>query len=382
MKKLFVLILALSFVAASATTMSAIKPAYTDPTNAYWQIIDDGGDNVLACVIDADTGYGLGDDCRIYNTDTMDFTGVETALYMEFDVSLVNESANDHCLLQMRDSDDSNWTTIEDFTADTVGYEHRQYDLIGGAWGDWTVNDSVYVRFRWESDAVGTDDGIRINDFTIYTPGETIWEQYLYWTSDHSPSGPGETVNLDISDSADGYGAVYVNFHFTDGGLWAWWCLVDQVEVGEARSRQILEEDFESWPPDDFGEEWTITELGTPDYVWKSTSMTGRTNYAGYSGYAAYADSDYHYPGGINSELISPAMDCSDASGVYLYFIGAYNWIGSGEYFEVLVGYETDPIDHLSDDFEGDLSQWTVRDLSGNMNIKPSSLGTIKGMYH
>jgi hypothetical protein len=379
MKRLLVLAMALSVVAASAATVGAIKPAFTDPTNAYWQIIDDGGDNVLACVMDGGV-YGLGDDCRIYNTDTMDFTEIETQLWLEFDISLVNESANDHCLLQMRDSDVSNWTTLEDFAVDTVGYEHRAYDLIEGAWGDWTEYDSVYMRFRWVSDGTGTDAGVRVNDVNVYTPGETVWEQYLYWTSDHNPYGPGENVNLDISDSADGYGAVYVNFHYDDGGSWMWWCEVDQVEVGEDKHRQILEEDFESWPPDDYGE-WTITELGSPDYVWKSNSSTGRTNYAGYSGYCADADSDAHYPGGIDSELISPAMDCSDASDVYLFFIAAYNYLGSPEYFEVLVGYETDPIEHFFDDFEGDLSLWTITDAAGNLNIDSSSLGKIKGMY-
>lgn len=380
MKKLFVLILALSFVAASATTMSTIKPVRTDPTNAYWQIIDDGGDNVLACVMDGGV-YGLGDDCRVYNTDTLDFTGVTTSLYMEFDVSLVNDSANDHCVLQMRDSDDSNWTDIEDFTVDTVGYEHRQYDLIGGPYGDWTAYDSVYIRFRWISDDTGTDEGVRINDFTVYTPGETIWDNYLSWHEDHSAYGPGEDVNLDISDSADGYGAVYINFTYDDEMTWAWWCEVDQVEVGEARSRQILEEDFESWPPDDFGEDWTITELGDAGKTWMLNTAIGRSNYAGGSGACADCDSDYwfyHTAG----EMITPAMDCSDASDVYLYFKGAYNWIGGSEHFDVYVGYETDPVDHFSDDFEGDLSQWTVKDSAGNMNIESSSLGAIKGMYH
>jgi hypothetical protein len=383
MKKFFILAVVLCVASASAMTAGVVKTPYTPPTNAYWQIIDDGGDNVLACVLEGQEVYGNGDDCRIYNTDTMDFTTVTSnELYLEFDISLVNDDPGDHCILQMRDAGDSSWTTFEDFDADTAGYEPRSYDLVAGAWGDWTVYDSVYTRFRWQSDDDGTSDGVRVNNFNLYSPGMTIWEQYLEWTSDHSPYGPGEAVNLDISELA-GSDECYVNFHYDDEGIWAWWCEVDQVVVSDDTRATILTEDFESWPPDDYGEEWEITELGSPGYIWKSNSMIGRSNYAGYSGYCADADSDAHYPGGIDSEMISPAFDCSDSSTVELDFIGAYNYIGSPEYFEVLAGYEAAPIDFLFDDFEGDLSLWTVVDQgSGNVNIEERSLGTIKGMFH
>jgi hypothetical protein len=376
MKKFFILAVVFCVASASAITADVVKTPYTPPTNAYWQIIDDGGDNVLACVLDGQAVYGDGDDCRIYNTDTMDFTTVSSdELYLEFDISLVNDGVGDHCLLQMRNSDDSSWTTFEDFDADTAGYEPRTYDLIYGAWGDWTVNDSVYARFRWESDDDGTSDGVRVNNFNLYSPGMTIWDQYLEWTSDHSPYGPGESVNLDISDVA-GSSAAYVSFHYDDEGTWAWWCEVDAVEVSDNTKASILTEDFESWPPPD----WTITVEGSNS--WVSNTTVGRPNYTGGGGNCADCDSDYWFPP-VAGELITPAMDCSESSSVDLDFQASYNWIGGSEYFEVLAGYEAAPIDFLFDDFESDLSLWTVVDQgSGNINITEKSLGTIKGMFH
>jgi hypothetical protein len=376
MKKFFILVMALCVVASSAATVGAVKPAYTPPTNAYWQIIDDGGDNVLACVLEGDTVYGDGDDCRIFNTDTMDFTEA-VELYLEFDISLVNDSANDHCLLQMRDADISSWTTLEDFTADTAGYEHRQYDLIGGPWGDWTEYDSVYLRFRWVSNESGTSDGVRINDAMVYMPGQDVQVEYLHWTSDHSAYGPGESVSLDMTDDLAGRPVGRVNHTFDDNDIWAWWCEVDQFELSDEDGREVfVDEDFESWPPTD----WTITELGSPGQTWVSNSTTYRTNYAGYSGYCADCDSDYWYAG-TAGELITPDVDLTDASEVYCYFIGAYNNIGGDEYW-CYAEYELDPEYFISDDFEGDLALWTISDQgSGNVNIEERSFGVIKGMY-
>lgn len=378
MKKFFILAVVLCVASASAITAGVVKAPYTPPTNAYWQIVDDSRAGVLGCVLEGETVYGDGDDCRIYNTDTMDFTTVTSSeLYLEFEISLVNDDVGDHCLLQMRDAGDSSWTTFEDFDADTAGYEPRSYDLVDGAWGDWTVYDSVYMRFRWESDEDrATSEGVRINDVNLYSPGMTIWDEYLSWTSDHSPFGPGEAVNLDISDVA-GSAEAYVNFYYDDNGIWAYWWMVDKVVVSDNTKASLLTEDFESWPPTD----WTITELGTAGFVWKWTGSLGRPNYTGGGGYAADADSDWHYPGGMETELISPAIDCSDSSSVDLDFQTSFFALGATA--KVLAGYEAAPIDFLFDDFEGDLSLWTVVDQgSGNINIEEKSLGTIKGMFH
>jgi len=98
-----------------------------------------------------------------------------------------------------------------------------------------------------------------------------------------------------------------------------------------ASSVTVLSEDFESWPPSG----WSIIDnIGS--CVWESTATTGRTNYAGGDGQAADADADWCYTG-MDTELQTPAIDLSSVPTATLSFIGAYNDIGSGDYFEVLV---------------------------------------------
>jgi hypothetical protein len=374
MKKLFVLIMALSFVAASAAVMSTIKPAHTEPTNAWWQIIDDGGDNVLACVMDGGE-YGLGDDCRIYNTDTLDFTGVVGNLYLEFDVSLVNDSANDHCILQMRDSDDSSWTDIEDFTADTVGYEHRQYDLKGGAWGDWTAYDSVYVRFRWLSDATGTDPGIRINDLGFYEQGNA-----------------GVVEDFDDYDVGDGMDDIGWDEEVVGGT--GHWLVDNMLNYGGTApgSGNFISGDDDAidlnyqtyaWSPE-------ISDIQDPD-----VSVDFGYNYYGGSGDQAkfYVDvngsytqvaqyTDWTWGAFDVSYDLSSYLSVGDDLRLGWYY---YTYPGYWEYWFAVDDVNLDiPVfeEYFYDDFEGDLSLWTVKDAAGNLNIEPSSLGTIKGMYH
>jgi hypothetical protein len=68
-------------------------------------------------------------------------------------------------------------------------------------------------------------------DVDISTNGGANWTNLQHWTTDHSPSGPGEDVQFDISAYC-GYSDVQIRFHyFADS--WDWYYEVDNVRVYE-----------------------------------------------------------------------------------------------------------------------------------------------------
>jgi len=87
-----------------------------------------------------------------------------------------------------------------------------------------------------------------------------------------------------------------------------------------------LYEDFEvAFPP--VG--WTVIDtLVGMNPVWERNDVTGRSNLAG-DGYSAIADSDYYQYDPMNTDLISPAIDCTGLSDAYLIYDTAYeNYAG------------------------------------------------------
>lgn len=374
MKKFFILAVVLCVASASAMTAVAVKTPYTPPTNAYWQIIDDGGDNVLACVLEGQDVYGDGDDCRIYNTDTLDFTTVIGELYLEFDISLANDGIGDHCLLQMRDAGDSSWTTFEDFDADTAGYEPRSYDLVGGAWGDWTVYDSVYMRFRWVSDDDGTSDGARVNNVLIYETGNAgiveDFEEYsvgdgmddIGWTEDFTGGGHwliDDTFAYSLPRPGSG------NFMSCDDDA------IDTTYDTTAWSPEISDVQDTDLTVDfsyacylmgqDTGEFW-IDVNGSPTMI------------ASYPTYTSGAF-DVSYD-------LSSYLSVGDDFELGWYYASPYGWTYWFGVDDILLDIPVEN-DLFFDDFEGDLGLWTVVDQgSSNINIEEKSLGTIKSMFH
>ncbi|OGD78303.1 MAG: hypothetical protein A2Y64_07075 [Candidatus Coatesbacteria bacterium RBG_13_66_14] len=213
---------------------------------------------------------------------------------------------------------------------------------------------------------------MRLNDASLYYwDGESYdWSQILYWNVDHSPSGPGEAVNLDLSDGAGGFLAV--DFHYNDAG-WDWWAEVDQVVISDDSRADLLTEQFESsFPPGD----WTVVNYQT--YGWARNDSCYRTNYAGGSGYCADADSDWWYP--QDTHLISPPVDCSGSTSVDLNFYASYNDIGGGDYFEVLLGVAEETETVTEDEFD-DLSNWTAVDEGEYLDIQNTTWGEIKASF-
>jgi hypothetical protein len=370
MRKTLVIIAAFCAASAFAVNLGVSKPAPTDPTNAYWQIIDDGGDNVLACVLEGDTVYGNGDDCRIRNTDPFNFT-TSDVINLELDIKVTVDAPEDHCFLQMRGADDSTWIVIEDFTTDTAGYEHREYDLAYGEWGDWTTKYDVYIRFRWVSDADGTAEGVRINDFALsYGPYGTFGADEIFsWDT-------GQGISHEIWDCSPWLTAgegFYFEFNYsTHGETWQWYWAVDDVWVYDTDGDLLPAENFDSWIPDG----WWLDDH-SEDGNWEQD--TDHDPGGGSGPPNAQCDSDGNPDWTYNASLFTPTMPCRDDD-ITLDFYSNFQVFLTDE--AVLNILHASPIlEHFNDNFEGDLGLWTVNDVGGNLNITPSSLGVIKGMF-
>jgi hypothetical protein len=364
MKKLITLTLAVWVVPAAAATMVNLKPAPTPPTNAYWQIINEGG-NVLACVLDGQTVYGNGDDCRIRNDDQFDFTDA-VSITAEFDIKLTIDSPNDHCLFQIRDLSDSGWTTLEDFNAGTSGYEYRYYDLTG----DWSGKDEVYVRFRWVSDSSGTAAGVRIDDFKLEygAVGGFAGNDIFVWNEDH--------VNTHEIYNCTSYLTVGDAFYFewnydTNGQTLLWYWYIDDVLVYDPDGDILPTETFSTWLPDGWSQD-LHGESGKWEQI--SASPSGHPPCAG-------CNSTGHPTWTFDASLYTPTMDC-DNPNVTVDFWSNYNNYSGIDTATFTIWVASVDFTEFSDNFEGDLSLWVVNDAgSGNVNIESSSVGAIKALY-
>lgn len=85
----------------------------------------------------------------------------------------------------------------------------------------------------------------------------------------------------------------------------------------------FFDEDFESGLPGD----WTVIDGGTTTDTWTDTNPGGRTPQGGCAGTFMIADSDWAGSGGIvlDEQLISPVIDCSTYSNVWLNFDHYFN---------------------------------------------------------
>ena len=151
----------------------------------------------------------------------------------------------------------------------------------------------------------------------------------LTWMEDHSAYGPGEAVAIDISAYAGL--TVQVVFRYY-GDSWDWYAEVDDVTVPG-----VFFEDFNSGMPGD----WTLLDRAGNGFYWTLNSLTGRTNYAGGDGDCAIADQDDYWDYPYDTSLITPWFVVPD--GGTLEFIAAYNYLGSGEAFEVNIIVQQPP---------------------------------------
>lgn len=368
-------ILTSASVFANTPTTATLTPQTLEGTkdagSAHWQAI--GGE--AACVVDGGTQYANGDSTWMYNTTAVNLSSALCATLC-FEYKLDNADANDFFEVYALASEPTDSSFIggagllATYDSSQTTYVEECFDL-----GDLLGEGTVYITFYWESDTSGVADGVRLDNVILYAcdEGASFTEtSILYWDQDHDAYGPGESVSEDISSYAAG-NCFYVSFNYYDGGWWAWWAEVDDVEVF-CDGDSVLFEQFEtSFPPDG----WEVIN----DWVvpWYRNSYWGRTNYAGGDGYCADADSDASY-GMMDTYLVSPVLCGCCCDDVDLEFIGAYNDIISGGYdwFEVFVGAADCDLE-IDEGFD-DLDDWTTVD-EGDSLIQPKSLGIIKAMF-
>jgi hypothetical protein len=369
MKNVVIQLFLVWVVSVGAATTVPVGPAPTPPTNAYWHIISGGGGNVLACVLEGQTVYGNGDDCRIRNLDAFDFTDAVT-INAEFDIKNTVDSANDHCLFQIRDLDDSAWTTIEDFDSNTSGYEHRSYDLINGPAGNWSGKDEVFVRFRWISNGSGTADGTRIDDFLLEygTPGTYTKTNIFQWSEDHANTHEVHNCATHL-DAGDGF---YFEWNYDTNDhtlLWHWY--IDNVLVYDPDGDLLPTEPFNDWLPAGWSQN-QHSENGKWEQI--SASPSGNPPCAGCNSYG-------HPTWEFNASLYSPTMSCVNPN-VTVDFWSDYNNYSGIDMATFAIWVASPEVTEFADDFEGDLGIWKVVDSgSGNVNVEPLSIGVIKAAF-
>lgn len=337
------------------------------PDNAHWQLKPDAdtGSKVARCRKDTENNYGFNDFAVLSNVTPIDLSFYSTAtLYLQS--KLENADSGDYGELYINDDHIATFNSYHEWT-------DYSYNL------DSYCSGSITIKFVWKSDSSGVDKGWRIEDVQViaYGTGAADWQQVLYWDEDHSPYS-GETVQLDISGWSSGINPSRVNFHYYDDSEWAWFAQVDNVHIYDNTKADLLAtEEFEgSFPPSG----WSVTENGDTDGIWRLNSFWSRTNWTGGNGSCADADSDGFGGGGLlmDTELISPDINCSGSTTVTLEFDIAYNDINLGDYFEIMVwsSYYVDEV--FYEDFNEDLSNWNNEDLAP---IQSTSLGSIKSLF-
>ena len=306
----------------------------------------------------------------------MDFAGA-SVINFEFDIMLRTDSDNDHCVFQMKDSDDSAWTTIDYFTADTNGYERRTYDFVYSGLGDWNLCDSVYFRFRWVSDGSGTDEGVRIDDvFLEYGDLEYVREEIFLWTDDDDMVQTHEIWDLShwLAPDEDFFLEwFYYNTVAADIDFWG----IDDVWVYDANGDLMRPEPFDDWLPDGWREDHSSGGW------WEQESVTGWRDPLAPSGNPVAACDGRDYPR-FRASLYSPLINdiTDDAVTVDFYSSFGREEGESGNHAWFYIWHADLPMREFADDFEDDLSLWTVVDEgSGNLNVSPSSIGSIKAAY-
>jgi hypothetical protein len=145
----------------------------------------------------------------------------------------------------------------------------------------------------------------------------------------------------------------YRNLSATDIAFWG----IDDVRVYDSNGDLLGSETFDEWLPD--GWQDPLAPSGNP--------------------VAACDGRDYS---SFDTSLYSPLIyDITDTA-VTVDFYSSFECEDLYNYAEFCVWHGDIGMGEFADDFESDLSLWTVVDEgSGNLNVSPSSVGSIKASY-
>lgn len=364
-----------SSVKSLTTSKSFITPP--NANNAYWDIYDDGGENVLACnKHDGSNEYADGDDAICYNAEGNDFaTWGYASGTLSFEYELLGSDIGDdygeflYAIAPSDPSDIGEYTVIETFdtaTSDNDPPYDDVYNLdltnVGGE--NLLDDDDVYFMFHWVSD-LDTDVG----------PG---------WKIDNAGVDFG-TVTLIDEDFEDGAlpgdwtvydydGASYEWEPYNDGADGTSWCM------------------YNYWLQ--YADDYIVTQQLDLDMMATSAEITYwyRTDWPGYgdtfdfmvsTGSGDPADAEFvteiNYPDDTMPTTWTEEAnyDMSSYCGEEIYLAWYHGCSYGGSFMVDQVVFEADfgsfdPFDNLD---------WWETDESGNSNIQSTSIGNIKTMF-
>lgn len=341
-----------------AESCISVGAAPTNDDNAHWQVYDDDGENVFACVRDGGPNHGDYDYTWFYNTEPLDLSaGILPELRFRCDVNPVRDTRLTIYQCSSEPTDASILTSGE-FVAvlhDTDG--EQSFSLDGSA--------QTYIAFLWQSEMfVGpgpTVDRIKI-------VAEDWLEPEWLWTTSEDQDPDGEYLELDLG----GHPKLQLGFWFSDDGFDGdcYWC-IDNLSVST-----------QGWPL--WGWDFNGADPG-----WEQEQYSG-------DGLWGHYDTAQHAVGGMNDGFYAAGdpfggnddydVECRTPIIYEDYYYGEpdqaffmsnfQDYAGYGQCGVVLYAY--DSYYELEDDCDT-LAAWSTVD-EGNSPVRPASWGAIKAL--
>jgi hypothetical protein len=343
--------------------------------NAYWDIYDDGGENVLACnKHDTSNEYADGDDAICYNNEGNDFaTWGYASGTLSFEYELLGSDIGDdygeflYAIAPSDPSDIGEYTLIETFDTATTDNDPPYDDVytldltnVGGE--NLLDDDDVYFMFHWVSD-LDTDVG---PGWKIDNAGVDFGTITLIDVDFEDESLPGDWTVYDYSGS-------YEWEIYNDGAIGTSWCM------------------WNYWLQT--ADDYIVTQqLDLEMATSAEITYWYRTDYAGYgdtfdfmvsTGSGDPVDAEFvteiNYPDATmpTTWTEEASYDMSSYCEEEIYLAWYHGCVYGGSYLVDQVVFDADfgsfdPFDNLD---------WWDTDESGNSTITNTSLGNIKSLF-
>ena len=345
---------------ASADSTLRISAEQCNEYNAQWQIYDDGGESVIACIRDGGSEHGDNDYTWFYNSTPQNLTfDLQPTLEFDYDVADTDDTTLSVYLCD-REPTNSAILTSGEYLGNFIGDGSAEIAL------DETLTEA-YIAFLWESgNSIG--DGPIIDNVEVYLfdfgDFDEIWRQ----STDQDTFG--EAMHFNLSSFIAGEYILFSFWYTDDNHPQAWyWCIDDIVLTDDTRA-VVYSEDFEDGDP-----EWLQIPI-SGDGLWQIYNTADNFRYGMTNNFFA-ADDDAN-PADYDVATLTPIIDCTDSSTVELDYMSNFqDFNGSGEC--ALIVYIMDQWIYLEDDFD-DMAAWSTVDEGDSSPITRTSWGLIKAL--
>ena len=336
----------------------------TNDENAHWQVFDDGGENVFACVLDGSSWHGQGDYTWFYNSTPIDLTQIthdgEPVLEFDYEIEDTVDTSLDIYLCSQEPTNSTILTAGQHVLSPYYEYDFARV----------TLDDSIstaYIAFLWTSGGQ-VDDGPLIDDIRIgerhWCDGEEIW----FETDDQSLGG--EEVEISFPSI---HSEIRLGFFYTDEGRSeAWYWAIDNVNIF-ASGWPIWYENFENGDPN--WEQHQYTGDGQWEHRYTGDVPIGGMHDHYYSADDSNDGEDYDYYVVCYTPVIQEHLRYGKPDTVY-FDSNFQDYAGDGMCAVYFYYYVMTPF--LEDDCDS-MNNWSTVD-EGNSHIQPTSWGAIKAL--